>query len=122
MASEALATIAGIGDQPGPIRVQFVADLIDQLDDNQTDTSSAVLILDLAGLTGDRDILDDALTARRTHAALADGTLSPTDVDPELTCGRDEGRLRLISEAAEVYGGALAELARPRRTPAPVTA
>lgn len=112
----ALDTIPRIGDLMPPIRRRFVHHLIGELADDQTDERSALLILDLAGLAGDRDLIDDALTARQTRDGLRDGTLDPYQVDPDVQGPRDVAAEVLAAEADGVYQSAVERLATPRAT------
>ena len=108
---EALAELVDIAGEPLPARRHFVVSVLDKIIDEQTDPESALLILDLAGLAADRDLIDDALAAHAVRAGLADGTIDPYVQDPSLKVGREAAIDILSEEARSVWHAAVCRLA-----------
>lgn len=74
------------------LRARLVHNLLRQVGAGETHEGTALLILDVLGLTGDREALEDAVDATRMLTDLADGVADPWQVEPELRCGRDEAQ------------------------------
>lgn len=113
---DGLATevLVRVGTAPMPVRQCVVEFLIQALVDEQTDERSALFLLDLAGLTGDRDALADALTATATITALMDGATTARDVDPGLTLPGEQARDYLLGSLQDQLDEAVQRLAAQR--------
>lgn len=111
---ETLAALVDIAGEPIHARRQFVLDVLHKVIDEQTDPESALLVLDLAGLAANRDVIDDALTAHGRRTGLADGTLDPYVEDPSLKVGREQAIDDLVEEARSVFDAAVCRLAITR--------
>ena len=79
--------------------------------DEHTDAESAFLLIDLAGLAADRDVLDDALTAHAARTGLLDGSVDPYFFDETLRLPRDAAVDVLVEEARSVWDAAVCRLA-----------
>jgi hypothetical protein len=109
--TQAFAALVDIAGEPIHCRRAFVVDLLHKVIDECSDQDSALLVLDLAGLAGDRDVIDEALTAHALWEGLRAGTIDPYEQDPDIKVGREHAIEVLSEEAQSSWIAAVARLA-----------
>lgn len=74
-----------IGELISPLRRRLVAHLVEKVERLELDPAEALIMLDVAGLTGDREALADAVAATTLIATTAAGSYMATgDYQPAL--------------------------------------
>lgn len=119
-ASAKAAEFVGLGIPE--VRRRVVTEFAEHVYTAELDAGDAVLILDALGLTGDREILADALAAKSMADGLRAGVYDPRHIDPHLLVPRGEAVEILAVSYDEQYAEAVAKLALPRTAPDPLAA
>lgn len=99
------------------VRAGLVHEIIYQVEAGWVETGTALLMLDVIGLTGDRGVLSDALAAKDLADGLRDGRYDPFFIDPQLRVPRDEAVDVLAAAHDDQYADAVRRLAVRRVTP-----
>ncbi len=104
------------------IRQNLVREVVRQVHAAEVDAGTALLMLDVIGLTGDREVLSEALASLEMADGLRDGRYDPRYVDPQLRVPRDEAVEILAGSFDDRYETAVVKLAVPRVAPDPLAA
>lgn len=113
-ATGAVTGPTAIGELLEPLRRRLVLHIIGKVEAGDIDQGTALLMLDVSGLTGDRQAFEDAVTGRDTAAGLADGRYQPADVDPGIRLPGDQARDFLVAQFDEQADAAIGVLATAR--------